>query len=160
MTNIAGVFDRMTDAKRAVSELLDAGFRKENVSLIVSRKGNHNVSSLLADTEKLRILKSGVAGAIVGGILGAVFANLANPEELVVPGIGGVTGYAVAVGFAALAGGLSAALVASGFSGDSAKDYAEEIKRGKSVVIVNAIDERAIRARIALRNSAATIIQA
>ncbi len=158
MTNIAGVFDRMADAKRAVSELLDAGFRQENVSLIVSRQERRNVSSFWVDTERLRIIKSAAVGAVVGGMLGTVFANLANAEELIIPGIG--TGYAFAVGFAAVAGGLSAALVASGFTGDSTKNYAEEIRRGKSVVIVNATDERAIKARIALRNSAATIIQA
>src|SRR5471030_2428710 len=60
MTNIAGVFDRIADAKRAVSELLDAGFRKENVSLIVSRKGSRDVTAFLADTQKQRILKSGL----------------------------------------------------------------------------------------------------
>ena len=97
MTNIAGVFDRMTDAKRAVSELLDAGFRKENVSLIVSRKDNRNIAFLLADTAILRIVKSGVTGAIFGGVLGAVFARLANVDDIVVPGI--ITGNAVAASF-------------------------------------------------------------
>ena len=160
MANIAGVFDRLADAKRAVSELLDAGFRKENVSLIVSRRDRRKVSSFFTDTTRLHILKSGLTGAAAGGVLGLVAANVASVQDVTAPGGVVMTGYIVAAAFAAVAGGLSAALIASGFVVDKAKDYAEEVRRGKSVVIVNAIDERAIKARIALRNSDATIIRA
>ena len=76
MTNVAGVFDSKKEANTAVSKLLDTGFSKENMSLIVSDNANHAIFSAPSDDETARTIEGGAAGALIGGVLGALIAGL------------------------------------------------------------------------------------
>ena len=162
MTNVAGVFDSTTEANAAVSTLLDSGFKKENISLIVSDNARHIIFSSPTDDESTRATKGGAAGALFGGALGALVASLTLVGVIVVPGSGLlVAGPLVAIlsgaGVGAAAGGLSGALISAGFAVDEAKRYEEEVKHGKAVIVVHTTEKRAASARVALRSGNATI---
>ncbi len=158
MTNVAGIFDSETAANRAVSQLLDAGFKKEDISLIVSDRARHAIFSAPTDDESTRATKGGAAGALFGGAIGVLVAGLTTVGVLAVPGsgllfAGPIISVLAGAGAGAAVGGLSGALISAGFAVDEAKQYEEEIKRGKAVVIVHTTDDRAARARVALSGS-------
>lgn len=162
MTNVAGVFDSRKEADAAVSKLLDTGFNKENLSLIVSDHARHAIFSSPTDDESSRATEGGVAGALIGGALGALIAGLTLVGVIVVPGSGLlVVGPLVAAlsgaGAGVIAGGVSGALIAGGFAVDEAKRYEEEIRHGKAVIVVHTTDEMAPAARVALRSGNATV---
>jgi hypothetical protein len=163
MTNVAGVFDSRKEADAAVSTLLDTGFKKEELSLIVSDNARHAIFSSPTDDEGARTTEGGAAGALIGGALGALVAGLTLVGVIVVPGSGGllVVGPLVAAlsgaGAGAAVGGLSGALISAGFAIDEAKRYEEEIRHGKAVIVVHASDEMVPAARMALHQSKGTI---
>jgi len=162
MVHIAGVFDSKKEADAAVAKLLDTGFKKENLSLIVSDNARHAIFPHPVDDESARAMKGGAEGALIGGALGALIAGLTVVGVVMVPGSGVlVAGPLVAAlsgaGAGAVAGGLSGALISAGFAVDEAKRYEEEIRHGKAVIVVHATDEMAAAARVALRSGNATI---
>ena len=162
MTNVAGVFDSKTEADAAVSKLLDTGFNKENLSLIVSDNARHAIFSSPADNESIRTIEGGAAGALLGGVLGALIAGLTIVGVVVVPGsgllaVGPLVSALTGAGAGAAVGGLSGALISAGFAVDEAKRYEEEIRHGKAVIVVHTTNEMAAAARVALRSSNATV---
>jgi len=162
MTSVAGIFDSKTEANTAVAKLLDAGFNKDDLSLIVSDHVRHTIFASPADNESTQATKGGAAGALFGGALGALIASLTLVGIVIVPGSGlFVAGPLLAAlsgaGAGAAIGGLSGALISAGFSVDEAKRYEEEVKQGMAVVIVHTTDEMAPAARAALRNNNARI---
>lgn len=162
MTDVAGVFDNNTEANAAVSKLLDAGFKKEDLSLIVSDHVRHTIFASPTDDESPRAAKGGVAGALFGGALGALVSSLALVGIAVLPGsgllvVGPLFAALSGAGAGAIAGGISGALISAGFAVDEAKRYEKEISLGKAVIVVHASDEMADTARIALHGSHATV---
>lgn len=162
MTIVAGVFDSKKEADAAVSTLLDTGFKKENLSLIVSDNARHTIFAAPTDDESARTIEGGAAGALIGGALGALIAGLTLVGVMVVPGsgllaVGPLVAAFSGAGAGAAAGGLSGALISAGFAVDEAKRYEEEIRHGKAVIVVHTTDEMAHAARVALRSSNATI---
>lgn len=93
-----------------------------------------------------------VAGTVVGGVLGL----LVGVGALAIPGVGPVIAAgqlatvlgstALGAGIGAAAGGLIGALVNLGVPEDDATYYAEGVKRGGSLVLVNAEDNNADKA--------------
>ena len=162
MVHIAGVFDSKEEANAAVSKLLDTGFKKEDLSLIVSDNVRHTIFASPTDDETSRTEKGGTAGALFGGALGALVASLTLVGVVVIPGSGLlVAGPLVAAlsgaAVGAAAGGLSGALIAAGLAVDDAKEYENEIKHGKAVIIIRTTDEMAPAARSALHTSHGTV---
>lgn len=151
MKTVAGIFDNKIAADAAVSQLLDRGFVKDDISLIMSDTTRDALFSS-TDDEANRAAKGAVAGATVGGVLGALLAGLTTAGALVTSGgallvAGPIVAVLTGVGAGAVAGGLAGALVRAGFAADEANRFEEEIKRGKAVVLIHAEDER--RAQIA-----------
>jgi hypothetical protein len=160
MVHIAGVFDSKTEADAAVSKLLDTGFNKADISLIVSDNAHHTIFPHPIDDENARAMKGGVEGALIGGVLGALIAGLTLVEVVMVPAAGILVAgplLAALSGAGAAVGGLSGALISAGFAVDEAKRYEEEIRHGKAVIVVHATNEMAAAARVALRSGNATI---
>jgi len=162
MTNVAGVFDSNTEAHAAVSKLMDTGFKKEDISLIVSDNARHVIFSAPTDDESTRVTKGGATGALWGGALGGLIAGLTLVGIIVVPGssllvVGPLVAVLSGAGAGAAAGGLSGALISAGFAADEAKRYESEIAHGKAVIVVHTTDEMAPAARVALHSSNATI---
>ncbi len=162
MNHIAGVFDSKEAANAAVSMLLNTGFNKEDISLIVSDNAHHTIFPHPVDDESSNAIKSGAVGALFGGALGALIASLTLVGVVVVPGsgllmAGPLMAALTGAGAGAAIGGLSGALISAGFSVDEAKRYEEEIRHGKAVIIVQAANVMTKAARTALHSSHGTI---
>lgn len=162
MTNVAGIFNSKMEADKGLATLLDAGFKKEDISLIVNDNARHTIFAPPTDDEGERATRGGAAGALWGGALGVLAAGLTAVGSIAVPGAGlFAAGPIIAIlagaGTGAAVGGLSGALISAGFAVDEAKKFEHEVTRGKAVVIVHASDEKAHLARTALRNSDASI---
>ncbi len=162
MTNVTGVFDSKKEANAAVSKLLDTGFAREDMSLIVSDNLHHTFFASPVDDEHTRVEKGAATGALFGAALGGLVAGLTLVGIVVVPGSGLlVAGPLIAIlsgaGAGAAAGSISGALISAGFAVDEAKRYEEEIRHGKAVIVVHTSDEMVDAARSALRSSNAKI---
>lgn len=157
--DIAGIFIDQTEAHKGLSDLLDAGFTKEKISLIVSDKAHHIIFGAPADDEGNRATRGGAAGALWGGAVGLLLAGLTTVGTVLVPGAGllvagPVISMLTGVGAGAAVGGLSGALIAGGFAADDAKRFEKEVSAGRGVIIVHADNkEEADRARTLLRIS-------
>lgn len=123
-------------ATAVVSSLEDAGVDSDAIS-IVGRNGDKVDDSNAAE------------GAGIGGAVGGAAGLLAGIGMLAIPGIGPVvaagwlasTAAGAAVG--AAAGGIVGAMTNAGISEDDAHYYAETVRRGGTVVAVQADDENA-----------------
>ncbi len=161
MNVIAGIFDSEIAANRAVSDLLDEGFTKDNISLLMSEQTRNRLFSS-TDDEANRAAKGALAGASIGGVLGALLVGLSAAGALVTNGgsllvAGPIVAALSGAGAGAVAGGLGGALIRAGFAADEANAYEEEIKRGKAVVVVHATGDRLIGvARNVFRSAGAT----
>lgn len=160
MKTVAGIFDNDLAADRAVAALLDEGFAKDDISMLVSRK-THDALFSSTDDEANRVAKGGIAGATLGGVLGALIAGLTAVGVIVLPGggllaVGPVVAALSGAGAGATVGGLSGALIQAGFAADEANRFEKEINQGKVVLIVHAADkEKAARADTALKYAGA-----
>lgn len=156
MITIAGIFDSDIVADKAVSELLSDGFVRDDISLIMSDQTRDRLFSS-TDDEANRAAKGAVAGAAVGGTLGAIVAGLTAAGAIMTSGgallvAGPIVAALSGAGAGGVVGGFAGALIRAGFAADEANRYEEEIKRGKAVVIVHADNEnKAAIARAAFR---------
>lgn len=150
-----GVFSTRHDAEVALTELRDAGFSMNQVSLIAKDADSNNpVASTKAD--------EGVkAGAATGGALGGLGGLLVGLGALAIPGIGPViAGGAVATALAtaltggaigAAAGGLAGGLAGLGIPEDRARFYSDRLNRGGHLVIVDGTDDEIRHAEAILK---------
>jgi hypothetical protein len=162
MKNIAGIFDSREEANAAVSKLLDAGFSKEDLSLIVSDNARHTLFPAIPDDAAVRTVEGAATGAFIGGVWGALISGLTLVGIVVVPGsgllaVGPMYAALSGAGAGAILGGLSGGLISAGFAADEAIHYEEAIRHGKAVIIVHASDEMVAAARVVLHSSHATI---
>jgi hypothetical protein len=156
---VVGLFDNFTEAQNVVQELVNAGFERNDVSL-VANDARGEYSRAVGDTSESSTGEGAAAGAIGGGVLGGVLGLLVGVGALAIPGIGpvlaagplaaalGAAGASTVVGagIGAAAGGVIGALVGAGIPEEDASFYAEGIRRGGTLVMVKSSDEMANRA--------------
>lgn len=144
---VVGLFDDIQDARMVVQDLKDAGFRTEDISLIASdTQGRY--SDYLKDEGGEDISEGAGIGAVIGG-LGGLLVGLG---ALAIPGVGPVLAAGPIIsalagaGIGAAAGGLLGALVDAGIPDEQAGYFAEGVKRGGTLVTLQASDQMANRA--------------
>jgi hypothetical protein len=155
---VVGLFDSFTAAQNVVQELVNAGFPRNDISLLASdRRGEY--ARAVGGTESAAG-EGAAAGAVGGGVMGGVLGLLVGLGALAIPGIGPViaagplaaalgTAGATAVagaGIGAATGGLIGALVGAGIPEEDASFYAEGVRRGGTLVLVKTSDDMANRA--------------
>lgn len=162
MTSITGIFETPGDADKAVNRLLSDGFTKDHISVLIAEAGGIRREMAPAHYgDASSVAEGGLTGAAIGGALGALLATLTTVGSLALPGgtvlmAGPVVAALSGAGAGGLVGGLSGVLIGAGFAMDDARRYEEDINAGKSIVVVNAIDEiKQARARVALRSAGA-----
>lgn len=162
---IVALFDGRGQAEGAVRRLEELGFTDNDISLVAGGSG-------VADAVAIDPLDSGVAsprtakaaetsetgmktgtaagaGALVGAGIGGAAGLLASLAGLTIPVIGPIlaAGPLVAAltgaGIGAAAGGLVGALANAGIPEAEAEIYSEGVRRGGTLVIVHAYDDRA-----------------
>lgn len=163
---VVGLFDRFDDAQETVRELLEAGFDRQNVSLVANDaegryarelgidqtpNDDRNITSEtdIADSDSAEGAKS---GAGIGAALGGIAGFLVGMGAFLIPGIGPIFGAGpliAALGGAAagaVAGGIIGSLTKAGISEEDAVRYEEGIRRGGVLVLVYTDDTNAERA--------------
>jgi hypothetical protein len=136
-----GVFENVEQADAAVSDLLAAGFTKEEITVICSRAivqrhfkafehqdpaGSHTVGAVAI---------GGVSGAALGG-LGAVVLAVAAPlggAALLIAG-------SLALWTGGVVGGLVGAMMTRGIERELANFYDQEVENGKILVAAEQTD--------------------
>ena len=150
MRTITRLYDRFSDAERAVSALKSAGVPESDISL-VSHRGDDGASTSMPDRDrdgKDDRAEGASTGAGVGAALGGAAGLLAGLGIMAIPGIGPVVaaGWLASTALGAAAGGatggLIGALTQSGVSEDDAHVYAEGVRRGGTLLTVRVPDGR------------------
>jgi len=157
-STVVGVFEDRRKADQAVSDLMSAGFRRDQIG--VAMRDSEGVSSG-ANTDAADDSHAGsgaVAGALTGLGLGALagMGVLAGVIPIVGPAIAAGTLGVILSNAAAGAGiaGLVGALVGAGVPEHEATYYHEEFEAGRTIVTVTA-DGKAAEATAILRRHGA-----
>ena len=148
---IVGLFDSREAARDAVNELLRVGFRHEDVSVLArGTAGAEGEVGKVAYVEEdgHEQVEDMAKGAGTGAAIGGAAGLLLGLSALAIPGIGPIlaAGPLAAViagaGLGGTAGGLLSGLTRLGLGDEDAHTYAEGLKRGGSIVSVEARGRR------------------
>lgn len=158
-----GVFANRQDTERALTELRNAGFNMDRVSVIARDADRQediagvDVKDSVGNQADLGAAKGALSGGTAGGLTGL----LVGLGLVAIPGIGpimlagaGATALATTLAGTAIgaaAGSLIGALVGLGIPEDQAKTYSDRIARGEYVVMVKGTDEELAKAESILR---------
>jgi hypothetical protein len=135
---VVALFDDISTAEKAVQELVNMGFSRDNISLMAANRDGSDAATTGTAAD------GAVTGAGIGAVLGGLAGLLIGIGALAIPGIGPIIAagpLAVALGGAGLgaaAGGVIGALVDAGVPEDQAEYYAEGVRRGGTLVTVRA----------------------
>ena len=148
-STVVGVFNERSDADKAIDDLVQAGFRNDQIGVITRNPQGKTVVKNQGEAET-HSGEGGVVGAIAGAGIGGLvgLGVLAGVIPVIGPAIAAGTLATIltnAAGGAAIAG-LSGALVGWGIPEEHAKYYDGELQAGRVVVTVHA-DDRCYRAR-------------
>jgi hypothetical protein len=174
---VVGLFDDYGQAQNVVQELIDNGYRNQDISVFA----NENAHGLRETRERgvgdsgNRAGEGAGAGAVGGTVLGGAIGLLVGAGLLAIPGIGPVLAAgplaaavgsaaatagagALGAGIGAAAGGLLGALVGVGIPEEDAEYYTEGVRRGGTLVTIQTEDRLADDAqRIMQRHGAVDI---
>ncbi len=140
-TTAVGLFDDTDRARDAINALKDAGFRADDIGLLMQDRG---AARELAHETGTHAGEGAATGLVAGGILGGLGGWLVGIGALAIPGVGpfiaagalgaALTGAAVGAGVGAIAG----ALIGMGIPEEEAKYYEQEVRGGRTLVSVQA----------------------
>jgi uncharacterized protein (TIGR02271 family) len=160
---VVGLFDDRAAAKAAVRELLGEGFTRDDIGIMAKRLENEarDVEVEYVEEDGHEQVEDMAKGAGTGAAIGGAAGLLLSLTALAIPGIGPVlaagplAALIAGAGVGATAGGLISGLTRLGLDDDDADTYAEGLRRGGTLVSVNAPDERADRAVASLKRHGA-----
>src|SRR5258706_110719 len=138
MTTVAGLYDNIQDAYQALYDLVGHGFAQRDLS-IIANDSTGEYADWLGQTELIAPETSNKV-AMVSGIA----SLLHRVGAAVIPGVGEVL-----VGgtlFGLVGAGIVGTLVNYGVSKHTAGYFAEALRRGGTLVLVNADDKMVERA--------------
>ncbi len=152
---IGGVFSKVGDAERAITELQHHGYGSNDISVFAKDKSKVHVLEEEMDTTVTsnkgdrgkNAGKGAGLGALSGGALGGIGGLIAGLGLLAIPGIGQIAAAGpiaaalTGAGIGAGGGGIVGALVGAGMPERDAKQYENHLKEGKIIVIVEATDK-------------------
>lgn len=164
---IGGAYSDVTNAEKAIQDLVDMGFTDEDISVFAQDEDQIDALEedrdvdVTTNTEErgsnagkgagYGALSGGVLGGLAGLIAGGIAVSIPGAAPLAVLGAGatGLTGLATG----AVGGGVVGALVGAGLPEEQAKEYEEFIEDGKVVVVVKVSDDQKERARDIMNDS-------
>jgi len=151
---LVGVFDDRYQAERAVDELEQSGFNKDQIGFAL--RGSDVVSGgTLTDAVGAKDGEGAVAGAVTGGIVGGLFGAAV---ALAIPGVGpllagGILATALGYGAAGVAvGGILGAMTGAGLSEEEAQFYERQFNEGRALITIRAGAREAEAAAIIIRH--------
>ena len=165
---VVGVFDNRDAAQRAIEQLKTAGFRPEDIGILMKNQQGAKQVAQNTGTGSAAGHDAGT-GAVWGGVLGGIGGLIVGVAALAIPGVGpviaagplaaglgtvlGTTAVGAAVG--AGAGAIVGALVGMGVPENEAQVYQQRFNQGRILVTVNAGPARYDEAQQILRNAGA-----
>jgi hypothetical protein len=143
--NVVGLFDDVEHARMAVQELRDMGIPNSDIGFAAHDTAGDYGREFESGRE------GAATGAVAGGVLGGLGGLLVGLGVLAIPGVGPILaagplaaalGTLAGAGVGAAAGGLIGALIDMGLPEEEAQYYAEGVRRGGTLVTVQAPDHR------------------
>lgn len=145
---LVATFDHQDAAERALSQLHDAGFGAQELSILA--KDPRRLKEVEAEFVEGNLMEdAGKVGGIFGGVLGA----LAGLVGVVIPGVGPIlaTGAILSVlcgtAVGAAAGGLIGGLAGMGVPQTEAEIFVKSIGEDKILLVISAGPERILEAK-------------
>jgi len=168
---ITAIFDERLETEKFLTELDQAGLKKENVFVLITEKTRDKDYMLVEKDEEAKAKAkdeddSVEVGATIGGLTGAIYMSLASAGVLLVPGLnlivsGTLVGTLAGLGLGSVAGGFIGWLVKLGVSEDEAKLYEAAIRKGSILVAIDTKDEAETKkVQEILKKSSAQQVQA
>lgn len=142
---VTALFPDRAAAELAVDRLVDSGFSRDDVSVLMSDATRGREFGVTTDS---KAPEGAATGAAIGGVLGAVAAGLIAIGVIAAPGIGLVAAGPIiaalaGAGAGGTAGGLIGALAGAGIPEHEAKFYSDAVAGGGILVGVYTHDDRA-----------------
>ena len=141
---MTALFRDRNDAENAYQALLDRGYNRDDVNVLMSDKTREGYNDTAVETELGSKAAEGTGvGAAVGGTLGAVIGAIAAiGTSIVLPGLGLIIAGPLAAALAGAGaggatGGLVGALIGSGIPEETAKTYETGLREGGIVLGFN-----------------------
>ena len=134
------VFPDRGHAEGAIDELWHRGFRHDQIGILVAGQGEVEAETGTGEIEETAALGT-TAGAVTGGTVGAIIGALVVGA---IPGIGPVlaggilTGIITGAATGAAVGVYLGPFLAMGFSEREADYYANQLRSGRTIVVVHA----------------------
>lgn len=136
---MTALFKDWSDAENAYQELLDRGFTRDQVSILMSDETRSRYSD--TSTELGSKAAEGLgAGAAVGGTVGAIIGAIAAiGTSVLIPGLGLIVAGPLAAALAGagaggVTGGLVGALIGAGIPEETVQHYESGLKEGGIVL--------------------------
>lgn len=161
MKHAIGVFPTRQDAELALTELRDAGFNMDKVSVIARGvdRDTDMAGAETKDSKSEQVKGSTAAGATAGGATGGLMGLIGGLGILAIPGVGVAAEVGVVLAntllggaFGAAGGGLIGALIGWGVPEDQAKYYDTRIAEGDYLVLMEGTDAEVLQAETILNN--------
>jgi hypothetical protein len=150
---IVGLFDYTNEAQDVVKELIDNGFRREDISIVANSPRNEMGTDNTAATNDADILTGAGTGAVAGGVVGgglglvlSLIGAVAVPVVGPIVAAGHLAAILTGAGVGAVTGGLIGGLTSAGVPKEHAEFYAEGVRRGGTLVTVAADESKAQQA--------------
>jgi len=149
---VVGLFDEAADARRAVQELEASGFGAGEISVLAHDAARADAGTVDAGDRAAGAAGGAVKGAAGGALWGGATGLLAGLAALMIPGIGPVlavgplTAALTGAAIGAAGGGILGGLTGLGVPREHAELYAEALRRGGTLVTVQADEAQAQRA--------------
>ena len=135
-----GLYRSRTDAENAVDQFLAAGFRNEDISVLLQDNAG---TKDFAHEKNTKAPEGTTTGAVTGGAIGGTLGLLAGIGALAIPGVGPfiaagpIMATLAGIGSGGLLGGVVGALVGMGIPEFEAKRYEGRIKEGGILLSVH-----------------------
>jgi hypothetical protein len=139
-TAVFGIYKTRTEVESAIDDLLAAGFRNEDISVLFP---DNTGTKELAAEKNTKVPEGVTTGAATGGAVGGTLGLLAGIGTLAIPGLGPfiaagpIMGALAGIGVGGTVGGLIGALVGMGIPEYEAKRYEGMIKEGGILLSVH-----------------------
>lgn len=148
---IVGVYDNVQTAHSVINELVQAGFDRNNISLVANDAEKRYAGYL--DKGDNDVDGGDVAtGAGIGAAIGGLGGLLLGMGALAIPGIGPVIAAGplaaalTGAGIGAATGGIVGALADMGIPDEEAHMYSESVRRGSALVVLQSPDSQVNKA--------------
>jgi len=139
-TAVFGIYRDRLHVEQAVDALIDAGFRSEDISVLLP----DNVGTKdFAHEKSTKAPEGTAAGAGTGAVVGGTLGLLAGIGALAIPGLGPfiaagpIMGALAGAGTGGVVGGIIGALVGMGIPEYEAKRYEGLVKEGHALLSVH-----------------------